>query len=129
MGWLFQTLFKYPAFVFEQGDFRFAMSRSGMLVLLAAAAIAGGALVTYRGMTRDGDQPRDRPILIALRLGVIAVLLFCLFRPLLVLKAAVPQQNFLGIIIDDSRSMTIADSDGKPRTDFVNANLGQASSP
>jgi uncharacterized membrane protein len=129
MGWLFQTLFKYPAFVFEQGEFQFAMSRSGMLVLLAAAALAGGALITYRGLAREGDQPRDRPILIALRLGVIAVLLFCLFRPLLVLKAAVPQQNFLGIIIDDSRSMTIGDNDGKPRTDFVTQNFGQATNP
>jgi hypothetical protein len=54
-----------------------------------------------------------------LRLGLVAVLLFCLLRPLLVLKAAVPQQNFLGVLIDDSRSMKIADTNGKPRTDFV----------
>src|SRR5262245_60974405 len=96
MGWLFQALFKYPAFIFEQGDFRFAMSRTGMLVLLAAAAIAAGVLYTYRGGPQyDGDRPRDKVILVALRVGVISVLLFCLFRPLLVLKAAVPQQNFL----------------------------------
>ena len=35
--------------------------------------------------------------------------LFCLFRPALILKAAVPQQNFLGVLVDDSRSMSIAD--------------------
>ena len=37
------------------------------------------------------------------------LVLFCLFRPVLVVKAAVPQQNFLGVLIDDSRSMQIAD--------------------
>ena len=35
-----------------------------------------------------------------------------------------PQQNFLGVLIDDSRSMTIADRDDKPRTDFVNQQFG-----
>jgi uncharacterized membrane protein len=129
MGWLFQALFKYPALVFEQGDFRFAMSRSGLLGLLAVAAVAVAALVTYRGLTQEGDRPRDRAILVAIRLGVIGVLLFCLFRPLLVLKAAVPQQNFLGVLLDDSRSMTIADSAGKPRTDFVTNELAQPTSP
>ena len=49
--------------------------------------------------------------------------MFCLLRPTLILRAAVPQQNFLGILIDDSRSMTIADTDGKPRTDFVQQQL------
>jgi uncharacterized membrane protein len=60
-----------------------------------------------------------------LRLGVIAVLFFCLLRPTLVLRAAVPQQNFLGILIDDSRSMGIADSAGKPRTAFVEEHFAQ----
>jgi uncharacterized membrane protein len=95
-----------------------------MLWLLVAGAIGVAVLVTYRGLKQEGDRPTDRIVLIGLRLAVISVLLFCLFRPLLVLKAAVPQQNFLGILIDDSRSMTIADSGGKPRTDFVTTQLG-----
>jgi uncharacterized membrane protein len=44
-------------------------------------------------------------------------------RPTLVLKAAVPQQNFLGILLDDSRSMLIADRDGQPRSQFVQREL------
>src|SRR5204863_3729359 len=104
---------------------RFAISRNGTLGLLLAAAAAAAVLITYRRVSKQGDTPRDRAILMTLRVGVIAVLLFCLFRPLLVLKAAVPQQNFIGILIDDSRSMTIADRDGKPRTEFVQQQLGQ----
>jgi hypothetical protein len=37
----------------------------------------------------------------------------------LVVKAAVPQQNFLGILIDDSRSMQIADQNAAPRAAFA----------
>src|SRR5262249_12409000 len=40
-----------------------------------------------------------------------------------ILKAAVPQQNFLGVLIDDSRSMAIADRDGQPRSAFVQQQL------
>jgi len=119
MGWLFRFLFKYPAFVFEQGDFRFAVSRSVTWGLIALAIVAAAVLITYRRVPREGDTNRDRVVLMGLRLGLVAVFLFCLLQPLLVLRAAVPQQNFLGVLIDDSRSMTIADTDGKPRTDFV----------
>ena len=118
MGWLFELFFKYPRVVFEQGDFAFAASRSMTLIVLGFAALAAAALITYRAVTNEGTA-RERLVLVALRLGVLAVLVFCLFRPTLVLRAAVPQQNFLGILIDDSRSMTIADRDGQPRTDFV----------
>src|SRR5262249_12721356 len=61
--------------------------------------------------------------------AALAVLLVCLFRPTLVLKAAVPQQNFLGVLIDDSRSMAIADQDGQPRSGFVQQQLNGPSAP
>src|SRR6185295_5632798 len=77
-------------------------------------------VLTYR--TAPGDASLlDRIVLITLRLCLVAVVLFCLFRPVLILRAAVPQQNFLGILLDDSRSMRVADQDGKPRGEFVNA--------
>ena len=63
-------------------------------------------------------------MLVAVRLALLALLVFCLIRPSLILHAAVPQQNFLGVLIDDSRSMTIADRDEKPRTDFVHEQFG-----
>jgi uncharacterized membrane protein len=67
---------------------------------------------------------RERLVLVVLRLATLGVLVLCLFRPTLILRAAVPQQNFLGVIVDDSRSMTIADRDGQPRTDFVQKEFG-----
>jgi uncharacterized membrane protein len=119
---LFRLLFKYPPLLFQQGDFSWGLSRPVLLVVAAVTALAVLALLTYRGVSA-ADRPRDRVVLVGLRLAALAVLLFCLFRPTLILKAAVPQQNFLGILIDDSRSMSIADRDGQPRSAFVQEQL------
>src|SRR5215467_7322629 len=118
MDAVFRFFFKYPLLVFEQGDFVLGVSRPTALALLAAAALAAGVLVTYRSLTHDGPV-RDKVVLTVLRLAFIAAALFCLARPMLVLKAAVPQQNFLGVLVDDSRSMMIADQDGQARSQFV----------
>jgi uncharacterized membrane protein len=127
MGWLFKFLFKYPALTFEQGDFTFVASRTTIAVLSVLAVLALAALFTYRGISTEGRR-RDRAILATLRVALVALLLFCLFRPSLILKAAVPQQNFLGVLVDDSRSMTIADRDGQPRTEFIQQQLSQPDS-
>src|SRR5204863_2718151 len=115
-------LFKYPPLMFQQGDFSWGLSRPVLLAVAAAAAVAVLALLTYRGVSAT-DRPRDRVVLVGLRLAALAVLLFCLFRPALILKAAVPQQNFLGVLVDDSRSMSIADRDGQTRAAFVQQQL------
>jgi uncharacterized membrane protein len=119
---LFRFFFKYPPLMFQQGDFSVGLSRPVLLIVAAVTAIAVLALLTYRGVSAT-DRPRDRAILVGLRLAALAVLLFCLFRPTLVLKAAVPQQNFLGVLVDDSRSMSIADLDGQTRAAFVQQQL------
>src|SRR5436853_6533784 len=109
---LFRLLFKYPPLVFEQGDFTFGASRAGLVAALLATACAAAALLTYRTVRGDRRGP-ERAVLITLRVAVVAVLVFCLFRPALILKASVPQQNFVGVLVDDSRSMTIADRDNQ----------------
>ena len=119
---LFRFLFKYPPLIFQQGDVSWGLSRPVLLIVGAVAALAVLALLTYRGLSA-ADRLRDRVVLIGLRAAALAVLLFCLFRPVLILKAAVPQQNFLGVLVDDSRSMSIADRDGQPRSAFVQQQL------
>ena len=115
---LFRFLFKYPPLIFQQGDFTWGQSGPVLLAVVAAAALAVLALLTYRGVSAT-ERARDRVVLVGLRLAALAVLLFCLFRPALILKAAVPQQNFLGVLVDDSRSMSIADVDGQTRGSFI----------
>src|SRR5690606_22364098 len=72
--------------------------------------------------------PRDRLLLAGLRVGALAVLAFLLMRPTLVLDTVVPQQNYVGILIDDSRSMRIADGGMEPRSSFIAHTFGDPES-
>jgi uncharacterized membrane protein len=124
---LFSFFFKYSPYVFRQGEFRLASSSPIAIAVALAVAAALVTVLTYRSAPGDATW-FDRTVLIALRLCLVAVVLFCLFRPVLILRAAVPQQNFLGILLDDSRSMRVADEQGKSRSDFVSGTFG-ADSP
>ncbi len=121
---VFEFLFKYPPLVYEQGEWAWGSARWMSILVVAAAGVAAYALFTYRGVR--GHGPRDRAVLITLRLAALAVLAICLFRPMLVLKVAVPQQNFVGVLLDDSRSMQVADLEGLPRGNFVRDNFASA---
>jgi hypothetical protein len=52
-----------------------------------------------------------------------------MLRPRLLLKVAVPQQNFVGVLLDDSRSMQVVDEAGQARSEFVRRELGQPGAP
>ena len=120
---LFRFFFELSPVVFSQGEFRFAASTGSYVAAAAVAVAAGLTILAYRkGHGRAGQ----RVTLAAIRLAILAIILVCLFRPLLVVRAAVPQQNFLGVLLDDSRSMQIADLDGQPRASYVKGEFGAA---
>ena len=124
---IFRFFFKYEPLVFEQGDFVYWATQSMWLVAGVAAACAVYVLWTYRQVAVMAG--RDRVVLIATRTALLAVALFAVLRPTLLLKVAVPQQNVVGILYDDSRSMQIADQDGRPRSEFVERDLARPDSP
>src|SRR5438552_845084 len=97
------------------------------LVVLAAGVGALYVLLTYRQL--GGILRRDRIVLLTLRVALFALVLFALLRPTLQLKIAVPQQNFVGVVLDDSRSMQIADQGNRPRGDFVKDQFGRVDGP
>ena len=124
---LFEFFFKYRPAVFEQGDLALGAPLSVIIIVLVAAGLAVPVLFTYFKV-RGKSTPRDRSILTALRIGVLVLLIACLFRPMLLLSEAVPRRNFIGLLLDDSRSMRIADrgATANPRTrgDFIRDTLG-----
>ncbi len=115
---LFEFLFKYRPITYEKGDLAFGAPDVAIIAALLVIGAIVAAVITYRRV-RAKSTPRDRAILLGLRVATLAVLLLCLFRPMLVLSAALPQRNFVGILLDDSRSMQIADRDGKPRSEVL----------
>ena len=120
---LFHFLFKYRPNEFANGNLALGVPFSVMLLLLAAAAIGVPAVLSYAGV-RAKSTRRDRWVLGALRVSALAVLLACLMRPMLLLSAAVPQRNYVGVLIDDSRSMRIADKNGQPRSTWAEHAFG-----
>ncbi len=112
---LFSLLFKYKPFVFEKGRLLLSPSWPAVLIAVLLVAIAVPAIRRY-ALVGGKASPRDRKILAGIRIAVVALLVLCLMRPSLVVATAVPQQNFIGVLIDDSRSMRIADLAGQSRS-------------
>src|SRR5690606_15730712 len=113
--------FKYPPVVFEKGRLLFASPLPWWMLGMAVALAVVAAWSYLRA--RRSLQPVDRGILLALRGGMLAILLTALFRPVMQIAVAVPQENYLGILIDDSRSMRIADSGNGSRGELVQSGL------
>ena len=124
---LFQFLFEYRPHVFRQAEFRFSPPAGAQLAAAVVIVALALAFVSYR-VFQSGGRWRQRTVLVGLRLIALTLILFCLFRPVLIVKAAVAQQNVIGILIDDSRSMQIAD-EGGTRADFVRRTFGNPDSP
>lgn len=110
---VFRLLFKYRPVVFERGELAFGAPWPAWVLVVAGIVALALAAVPY-ALTRGDLRRMDRVVLASLRLGAFALLAFCLSRPMLVVATVVPQQNFLGVLLDDSRSMQIAD-DGRTR--------------
>ena len=126
---LFQALFSYRPVVFQQGDFRFDITTASFVAAGIAALIMGAAILTYRSVSAHGRR-RDRIVLTVLRMAALALVVFCLFRPTLVVKAAIPQQNVVAVLMDDSRSMQIGDwTNNQPRAEFLRQELASGTSP
>lgn len=123
---LFRFLFEYRPVVFQQGEFRLAPPPGAYAAAAIAAIALAAAVLTYRSVGGTG-RVRDRVVLTLLRAATLCLVLVCLFRPVLVVKAAVPQQNFLAVLVDDSRSMQIPDWAGAPRGAFVRQAFGRES--
>ena len=86
---LFAFFFKYSPYVFEQGELRLALSSPVYIAVALAAAAALATVLTYRSAPGDASW-LDRAVLITLRLCLVGLVLFCLFRPVLILRAAGP---------------------------------------
>ena len=127
METIFEFLFKYRLLLFQEGEFTFSSPWPVLLVLGGVAVVTMPALLTY-GAARGASSRWDRGVMAALRLGLVAILVFILFRPTLILTSVVAQRNFVGVLIDDSQSMGITNQDGVARSDFVQSNFGSEGS-
>ena len=118
-----EFLFKYRPVVFEKGRFAFAAGRPAMIAALVLVLLGLAVLATYRRAPGHAS-PRFRAGLAVVRAALLIVLGILLLQPTLLVSTAVPQRNVVGILVDDSKSMTIADNGQLTRADQVRQLLG-----
>ena len=98
----------------EEGTFSFAYGISPWLFGVFVLLIVAGVWLTYFKTTRP-LTPGWKTFFVTTRSGVLVLILFCLLRPVITTMQAAPQETYLGVLIDDSQSMSIADLPGDHR--------------
>ena len=108
---MFELLFKYPANIFHKGQFVFLTPWP--LWLLGITILAAAAVLFWHVNRNHGMLNGLRPAAIwVLQAFMVALILFLIWHPALSIATLKPQQNVVAVLVDDSRSMSIADASG-----------------
>src|SRR5579884_1307488 len=133
---MFEFFFKYPATVFTKGRYILLAAWPGwLLALLILVAVGGLVFLVWRALPEASPRIRgslaeeqNLPLtrawrawaICAVEAAFVALLLTLLWEPAITVAELKSQQNIIAVLVDDSRSMAIADAggDGKaPRED------------
>src|SRR5579862_157560 len=115
---MFQFLFKYPSPVFTKGRFVLLSRWPGWLLPVLIVAFAAGLALLVRWRLRDATpklQSWRAWMVWGMQSVLVALILLLLWQPAITVSALSSQQNIIAVVVDDSRSMAIADSNGKTR--------------
>ncbi len=106
---MFEKMMKYPIEVFREGNFSFGLPLPGLLIAVLLVALFVATIWAYRstqGRTRRGF----RGLLIFFRTVVLCLLAFCLLKPFLTIYQTSPDDSYLLVMVDQSKSMQVTDS-------------------
>ena len=116
---MFQFLFKYPIPVFTKGRFVLLSAWPAWLlpVLIVAAVGRPGAAdpLAICATPRPGCEAGAHGWSGRMQSATLALLLLLLWQPAMTVGELSSQQNIIAVVVDDSRSMAIADSNGSTR--------------
>jgi uncharacterized membrane protein len=115
---MFEFFFKYPIPVFTRGRLVLLGSWPGwILLLLIVASVAGLGWLIWRSLPEAAPKMQTwrAGVVWALQSLLVALVLVLLWQPAITVAELKSQQNMIAVLVDDSRSMAIADSgaDGK----------------
>jgi len=121
---MFEFFFKYPMPVFSKGKFVLLGAWPGwVLLLLIVACVAGLAVLIWSrlGQAAPAISRWRAGAVWLLQSLLIATVLVLLWQPAITVAELASQQNVIAVVLDDSRSMAIADSgsDGKQPREAV----------
>ncbi|MCC6389402.1 MAG: hypothetical protein IT167_02270 [Bryobacterales bacterium] len=114
---MFEFLFNYSGTVFSKGSF--VLLGAWPVWALAACIIAGTAALAvpvWRMKDRASGRARGArlALLWLLQSMLLAIVLLMLWQPAMSVATLKPQQNIVAVVVDDSKSMALAE-DGKTR--------------
>jgi hypothetical protein len=115
---MFQFLFKYPIPVFTRGRFVLLSTWPVWLLPVFIVIASGGlALLIRRRWTHSSPNLRGRRawMIWGLQSCMLALLLLLLWQPAVTIGELSSQQNIIAVVVDDSRSMALADANGRTR--------------
>src|SRR5215471_20465545 len=102
---IFEFFFKYKPIIYEKGRLAFQLLGGRWMFALFVVAAAVAAYFAYRKVARDKYSAG----LVALRALTFTTLAFLFLRPVLEIKSVLPQESYIAVVIDNSKSMTIKD--------------------
>jgi len=112
---MFEFLFKYPRAVFSKGDLVLLGAwPKWVLVLFLVAAAVGLAWLIRSKLPQASPHIRNwkAGMIGLMQFALAALVLILLWQPTIMVAELRPQQNIIAVLVDDSRSMSIADAGG-----------------
>lgn len=112
---MFELLFKYPRAVFSKGSLVLLGAWPWwVFVLCVLAAGAGLAWLIRSKLPGAATQVKNWRawVIWLLQFALAALVLLLLWQPAVLVAELRPQQNIIAVLVDDSRSMSIADAGG-----------------
>lgn len=108
MAGISEFLFGQMADAWSPGSFAFQAPLGTFAILGAAALLILIVLILYRRTTAPAT-PGLKTALILLRSAALVILLLCLLQPIMTMSSVRPRESYIGLLIDNSRSMSIED--------------------
>jgi len=115
---MFELLFKYPRAVFAKGTLVLLGAWPWwVFVLLVLAVGAGLGWLIRSKLPGASTQVKNwrAGVVWLLQFALAALVLLLLWQPAILVAELRPQQNIIAVLLDDSRSMSIADNGGPTR--------------
>jgi len=132
MNQLVRFLFGHEQAVFTNGRFGFDVRPSAVLLILIAL-LAGVFIYFIYLRPRVRLSKGTTATLVALRAGILALMVVLLLRPVVVVSSVIPRSSYVAMVIDDSVSMKLRDVPGgatrleSVKQALLNTNPGQNS--
>ncbi len=95
-----------------EGNFSFGIPVDFPLLIVGTILVLVLAWTLYYRTTVEVSSAL-KILLVGLRSGILIILLLCLLQPVSIVSRVIPQESYIAVLLDNSRSMNIRDMEGQ----------------